>query len=735
MTDLKYPKPEIAEDKKEYFIGMCLYLYEQHLNRNGFNLGYTRTGVRSYSPAELRSFYDDCPNVERFVNIIEKPIEKQSKKNRTSNFNKTPPSVFEKHRKILQEQLVSNPAIVAPIAIDKASVFKKKKQIAQIRASVDPRIGGLAAQAGYPIEGEEGLTTKEDVDTYEVMGGPKLLTEVLLKDLLDRTLQSNDFKLIYNKLIPDLIALNCMTSDIETGPNGEKKVKYVDPAKTIMRNSIHEDGRDQDYRGYWEDKQIGEIAPLIEESDLQRLYACVNEDTLALDYTMLDADAPSMTTWKGRSKDGASVQVATLYWKESVINRYVVGRSKWGNKIFDKVNPDSKLDKRSQSAGKKLEDIRLQKVYRARWVIGTRIVFDYGEEDTTYVGQKGLAEPQFPMQVFMGQDNGIVAKVIPAIEDIILNVFKIRQIIAKIPPAPRIAIDIRKMAAEMQIGGETYSILESLGMYSSEGILLYESQEPDAINEEGRTQGPPIQPVNVQFFEDIRLAIEIINMKQEEIRSVTLINQTADGSSTNPDMLKHVAQQQIQVALNGNMYNVRNMQSYLLRIADVVMNQYTSNPKAISNEMLEALGFTNDKAKEALADLRKNSWQLQNKPVSMEDKQFIFQMLMNRQAEIAPEMFLLAYDAVNEGDLAKARVLIAKGAKMAAEQRNEQEQKLAQVQPQAQAQAQAQITDMKIKEIQAEYAEKGKLSVQEHQQRLVEIEKQDVLKPFGVSLQ
>lgn len=702
---------------KAYFLRSVEYLYGVFQNGGRYSVE-----GRIHSPETIRMYAAGTPDISKFI----VPSKAKGRNNRfvEPNYDTTPPKPLRKQLRLLKEYLMMNPAEQLPTVTDFSSVFEKNKAIAKMKLAVDPRFGGMAAELGMPMEQTPDVEEPQDVEMLQELGGIRLKKEIFMKDLLDLSLKNDATDLIERMWNKDIIELNAAAAFIVM-KEGRVETRYVDPATLICRNSIYSDGRDQDFRGFSEELPFTAIAPLLDQDEggyqdaleLFKSFGGVFESALQIQEVIASARGGYFKQKLSFDKK----KVVTLFWKESVTERFITGIGKYGNEIFDKVSLDAKLDKRHIAKGKRMVDITQQRIMKCRWVVGTKVVFDYGEyTDAIYTGIKGAVEPQFPITVFLGQEPSVVEDCIPLVDSIIRNTFQIRKLLSKIPPAPRMMIDKSRVHPEISIGQRKYNLLQMLENYSEDGLFIVETIPYDTDAGEARgTLRDVVEFLPSGVTEDITMCLNIIGQEMQSIRELTAVNEVADGSNTSPEMLKSVLQAHQQTALSANMDSLRSISSFKVRVSKLILLSWLSS--SIPQSILDVLGYSDMTSEEIVKDLSKSTWEIEISRNSIELRRFLEQMLNTRAAEFSPESSFAIQKALIEGDLAKCKYLIAKYSKKAADKAQQNAMELQQAQPQAQAQADAIMAEAKGKLYQIEYAEKAKLEELKHVHRMAEL--------------
>jgi hypothetical protein len=616
---------------------------------------------------------------------------------RLPQYDKTPPKPIAKQRGLLIEYLSSNPPDIHPYAQDQISLYEKKITIAKAKAAIHPALGGAVEALGMPNNGKiDGLETISDIDNYAKNNGIRLKEEAVAKDLIDATIKMNETEIIFDMCRKDIIDLNKCGVHVLL-ENGVVKCKYIDAGRIIGRHSIYEDGRDQDFRGYTEEMNFSQLVTLLDnDEDVAKVYSACGG---AIPFnTGVEQHSwyrnARLTGYDSNLNHNGRVTVLHIWWKESVIEHYITGNRRDGTKIFDRVTHNSKLSDREIRKGKQIKEFRYQALYKASLVLGTNVMFNLGIEDVPYIGIENEKTPQFPIELYVGSEPSIVENCIPHIDEIIKSNFEIRRLRASMAPGPSLYINTNKVSPDIILAGKKLSILDAVALYMEHGIFVFEGAEDmNHISE-------LIGPIQQNVINEIRSNIDTIALEQEAIRNLTAINEVADGTNTNPDMLKGVMQNHIQVALTANMRLVRSEHYFRARVHKNVLNLYLH--KGFSENMSDALGIPMES--DDIKMLKKRTWSMRIMPNVIQMRNTITQMLNMHAQRLGPARMLSIQQAINDNDIAKAQILLQSYYDQALLQEHQMALQQHAAQPQAQAQAAQTEIALKAELLKIEYA-------------------------------
>ena len=325
------------------------------------------------------------------------------------------------------------------------------------------------------------------------------------------------------------------------------------------------------------------------------------------------------------------------------------------------------------------------------------------------MGEPGSSSIIWPMPIYMAQEPSITEKVIPFIDDLQLALLKRRDLIAKIPPGPRMLIYKNKIKESVKMGKNTYNIRDLLKMYQREGILILDQVEDYAYPGEnlGGANQPPVEFMQSGVAEDINITEQTILVSLDRIQQTTGINPVVDGTATKSDILKHVSESMQQSANN---------------VLRPWMNDYIHFFKTTSESLAwryQVLTIGNDidltytPLNSAFAkyihlgqDVLRYDLGIRVETADAEYYSFLLQDLLAKRELLPPESYFAIYNAIRNRDLKKAEWLLIKFTRKAKEEEAQLQRELMQIQSEQNAKAGIAVEQakqqMKMQELEAE---------------------------------
>lgn len=538
--DAKYEqhvrKPSDEAEGDKWYKDWLEYMYAYHVQDNGL-IGYGGNLGRGRSIKTLRDYARGKQPIDKYVQILD-PSDNQGR-----GFMNISWDTFKgltKFREILLGKLESLDYAVRTFAIDEESNKERDELISNMKAGINPHVKQVNEMMSIPNEMPQGIDTDEDIELLAELGGVRLAMEIELKNAIDSVNHDDNINTVYGMLKQDLVDLNTYAAM----PYMEKtsktiKIKYIDPAKLVARSSIYPDCRDIDFAGFVERKTIKQIR---EESGLDekeiikiaKLYSGLNGNP-QFNGVGYREEYTSNTRY-----DDMSVDVFTGFWIAKETDKFIKGvNHKYGNKIFDRVGKDAKLNNTDKKRGKEFVNIPIHNIYTGKLVVGSNIVYDNRKYEGIFRdGHTGEKKAVLPIVIWRGDSPSFIEKCIGFVDDIQLAIYKIRHLFIKLPPSPRIGIDLSLVRDTIKIGSQTYTMKDMDNAFYKTGVYYYESRgEFELQNGSNR---PPITEIPINIYDDYRMFNEEIINKIEQIRHTTGINEITDGSSSGAHVLKGV---------------------------------------------------------------------------------------------------------------------------------------------------------------------------------------------------
>lgn len=359
----------------------------------------------------------------------------------------------------------------------------------------------------------------EEMDMLASMGFFRLAWETEMDKLLIATSQKCNWVDIKARLLEDAVDLGIVACKDYTDPvNGKPMVRYVDPEYLIIRQT-----RMNDFSNVSEAAEITwySIADL-------KAWGLSDEELAkaAQAYSGIFGN-PYMTDIPGYPQDRNRydyLKVAVLDAEFESFDTYFFESRQIGAKevYFDLPYGSEKATSKKNKFGTRT----YQKRYRAKWVIGSDILFDYGLQYDLPYDQEN--RPKSSYHCYRVAEKSMISQCISVADDIQLAVLKMRNAAAESKPAG-LQIEMGSLQ-NITLGGDKLDPFEVLKIYRDRGDLLYRA----AIAQNGmQVQGaiPPIQELRGGIGPYLDELMKILEWNVNMIREITGINQITDASA------------------------------------------------------------------------------------------------------------------------------------------------------------------------------------------------------------
>lgn len=751
-----YSKPtELDPEKKDnsYYLAWAQYVWSQYVSDRtlvpfgGFNeSGRSFEELRAYALGKQdKSIYmdllDDCDTnkTEGYLNINWDNVQ-----------------IMSKFRDLVRGKMISMDFDVTTTAIDESSMKERMDQVNMMKLLTNPAIKEVIAATGVVpsvVKLPPGLETIEDIEMYNKLGGLRLSQELMIQDAIESTNYESRWDTLRGQLAEDVIDFNiAATITYLEKATGIVKVDHIDPKELICRGSKYQDHRDIDFGGFVRSKTIQQIrieSDLTEAAlfEMAKIYRGQNGNANQINLQYDDNDYQN--TSKGnlgiggnsgyvdRDYNNFDVDIMEFYFVAKEAEKYIIGCHKQGNMIYDQVDLQAELDKRDEKRGKSIDEKEIEYVYKCKWIVGTKYVYECNQEYAVVrQGHNGIRRAVLPITIYSDRSPSLVDRCIPFIDDLQLAVLKKRNVLAKMAPGPRMAIDVSLLEDTVTIGNKNYSMLELIELFPKTGTLVYSSRGEFEDSEMSGSNRPPItfMPSGVQ--EDIQILLSDAGFNIDQIRQVTGINEVADGTSQQQDMLVKVMEG-LSSATNNSLrphFQVyfglyENQCKYVAQKWQVAVltGEIKTGYIPIGENILKPVVLSKD-----LYDYDFGI-KIGLKPTA-EDKQMLLQQLIQEKAngQISGADYFVVYNMIQAGDYKKAQLFLAKASErwtkriqqMEIEKMNAQAQgnaQAAQVAEQAKMQTLQLEMQLEMQKLQAEAQLRMQENEQKHMHKMKEI--------------
>lgn len=520
-----YPSPENPgiEKPDTYYLAKARHLYSMYCY-GGCQIapGGVRAGQRSISTLRKYSMgVQDTAHLRSIVDCDLSGGNPNGQREWLMNISWQPPGFFPKFRDVAVAKITELDRDPVVRASDRLSTEMRRQAILNDKLLSDPRMKTLVESTGaspkYSNPTAKGMNAA-DIDTFAELGGYALPGEALMQDILQVGLDLAGYKDTQWKMAEDFYDLGIAAARVHWDTFDDRLgLKYIDPAGLIVPPSNRQDATD---------------IPFFATIETETLQSLRRECVLGEKTWYLIAKMYS-NYGENNSVREAMPNFNSMEFREDFL-------AKHGAQAYDcfrlKVMSFWFIESDDISGAS------VQTVYKAKWIVGTDVVFDYGEDNTVCrTGGDGKRRAMLPLVMSTAAGMSVTERCIADIDDVCIAVFKMRALIAGMPTGPRMIVDIAGLLDTITIGGRNYTFQELLGAYSSTGVLVVQSsgEYTDVGTVNGAAKNP-ITFVPPGIESDFNLLLTRVNAGLEAIRQSTGINEVSDGTANPNDMLNGV---------------------------------------------------------------------------------------------------------------------------------------------------------------------------------------------------
>lgn len=517
------------EDKdKEWALNIAQYVFGRFEN-DDFAISNDGLLMNRRSIGECRSYSRGLQPTKKYEDVV---LFKDKAGNAARSISMDTYKILPKFMAIAKRKILTNDLEPKVQVNDLAGIRERNRQLAKYKLYSTPEIKELADTIGYDY-GEfsiPGVESPEEIDVFQKLGGILLDIEIELNDAIQAATRSGNYPLVESNTVVDLMELGMAAMYVHTYPDLTMEVRPVEMSRAIMPYTDRQDTANAPYAGFVEQLNVHEVAEMFDVEDMDKLVHKASK------YHNANPDRARYIRGNG-AFDGSTLDVLRLWVVCQDEEYYVDGQHhKYGNAVFDKINKKSKVRDKSKEKKRYI----IHEVYEIAWVIGTDCILRCKKDQVVARdGKKGYRKALLPIIMHRMDVPSLVERAIPIIDDMQIAIYKMRQLLSKLPPGPRMVIMKNVLRPSVKMGDHSYSMLDMLELFQREGLFVLDLED-DFDTERYHNFGKPIEFIQSGLAEDLAIIRSEIAAKMEELRQVTGINEVADGSSPNKDMLRSV---------------------------------------------------------------------------------------------------------------------------------------------------------------------------------------------------
>jgi len=492
--------PQKSKDDKDYFLKAAQAIVTRYVN-NLCELPYTAFEGR-HSIQTLRAYAAGKQGSDRYKNYLIGNIRADTglRPKSTINIDWTPLDILPKKLGDVKGYMQKLKYDVITSAIDPQAVFSKdmvksatklmtNDLMRNLHEEINNAAGGMAVTPDGQLTGQVAsgipFQNEQQVEGFAATGGFQLLQEIAIKILLDKTIYDSGSDVLNDLLIDDLLVLGiCGKKHYTDGDN--VLWDALDMEHAIVPYSRYADFRDATYGGQVKRMSIAELRKVsnLPEEEIIKIAKKFNDATYNKAYSLSDFYRniqESQDAGLGLAVlDSIMVDVADVCWSGSrSVAQTRVTRKKEGNLALNNVDDDYELNEESKKRGKDLKKYQHQTIYKAKLIVGTDYVFDYGQaQNIPYKkDSQGRMCAVMPFNFYKLTGPSLTERCIGFVNDANMALFKKRIIVKNMPTGPNIRI--KKSAFEnVKIDGKLQSPSDLMALFRDEGFLIEDDQNP-----------------------------------------------------------------------------------------------------------------------------------------------------------------------------------------------------------------------------------------------------------------
>lgn len=508
------------ERDKQFYLDVAKATLSLYANNQSIFPSYDKsanTGPDRYTVDMLRAYAKGKQDIGHLFDMAFPKFEADENISLV-NINKTPVPAIPKFLEAAKGMIYSAGYDFELNAIDPTAMATKEAERRSLMLEYNEQWRDFTTQMaalGVKLEDRyrDAFEDQADAEAYFELGGYQMKQEIDLYYAIRSSLSASGYEVIDEQLKDDLLQLGMFAAKVYVDTKTNKPMlKYIDVGKVISRPSRYMDHRGSDVRGYVEENVS--LYELIKEhqlsgSELKEIYKAYGDTDLNShisrkvgDFNSMYSDHMYYTPQNIGQLGYLSVDKLSVYYIDEVDREYTRLQKKDGTLSFREVSKDApprnkKLSKKDKADGKEIIARKEYKVHKVSLIIGSDVIFDYGEaHDIPY--QEGW--PMLPIQVFTTGDKSMVAKMISIQDDLDTAKLKERNEVARLPPGSGVAIDVTALE-NLNIGFKVKPY-EAINVFQQTGVYFYRSLNPEVyINQ--ATPNKPMESLNLRAYESI----------------------------------------------------------------------------------------------------------------------------------------------------------------------------------------------------------------------------------------
>lgn len=347
--------------------------------------------------------------------------------------------------------------------------------------------------------------------------------------------EQNDMRQLSDWVKEDLFDFGVAGYKEYIDSNGAIKIRRVHPRTVVCGPCRRNDFKDCDYIGEVIEMTISDL-----KQAAQGQFSEIEYEEIAKNHVGMwgnPGTMPESTSLYNRGYDKFKIRVLDIEFfsvNQTVFESRVDRR---GNKVFARAKFEN-VNKRKD----KFQRVAYKVVYKAKWIIGTNYMFDYGLATDMKRAKSSLMDTELSFHLFSPEfwdmkAYGMMEQMIPIADAIQIAWYKLQNAINQSRPKG-IMIEIGALEdIPFGAGGKRLTPMDVVDLYNKSGTLIYRKQDT-----QGRmTNYKPIEELENGLGRDVIQYWDVIQRNIQLLRDITGLNEFTDASTPDPRSLTTVA--------------------------------------------------------------------------------------------------------------------------------------------------------------------------------------------------
>lgn len=653
------------ENDPEYFRQICEYMYGAYCSGN-FAVG-CHDGVTGYLThhrryiSEIRTYAHGTIDTTKYQQELDP--EDPNTGETLWNIDWTPINLYDKVRNVVRTLLSGHLFTPQATAISEEAFRQKELAKYMLEFEVIPQTQDIMADIGQKAPSD---IAPEDIEIMDQLGMLQLDVEAGLKDAIEESLLLSGKQTLEDMWVCDIIDAGFAVGEVIYDDN-ERKVKtdYIDIENAFFSASEYPDYRDLYIAGYFKQKALADIIPALNRSvtseeynDIRQCYSGYAGNSFGLRNNSLNSVANTV------DPVGLTVLEMTIYFKDVSAKSFIRGLNRATNYFeLREVASDFQITERMKSEGKELKVFEEPTVFKAKWIVGTNIVYDFGKDKgIVKTGASGQKQVSLPIVVAGKHNAAITVKAMPIIDQLNILAYKLRNTYSQMPVIPTIDLDMSVLNENLTLAGKKIHMLDLLKIRRTKGTGIFSSKNEFGDQIGGASNKSPIQYADQSYMKEIVELKQLFLGEVEMLRQETGISEIVEGTSQQKDMLVGIAEMLRGASNNILAPDFNLFLNFYGKIAEIIAKKYQ-----IATITGDITGYV---FKENTVKAYKLSKTLLNEELGVKinvlpgekEQNLILQKLveMSSTGQIYPEHFLVLSKMIRSGDIARAQLYLTK---------------------------------------------------------------------------